>query len=97
MTVCRISRNNAENRVKAMISGKPISKKRTVELEEEVADIEEVTRDLIFKRLAQKFRGHELARLIEAVIKAQGYVTSRSEPGPDGGVDILAGSGPLRI
>ena len=94
MTVCQIRRNNAENRVKAMISGKPIIRKRTIELGE-VTDIEEFSKDLILKKIAQKFRGHELARLVEAVIRAQGYVTSRSEPGPDGGVDILAGSGPL--
>ncbi len=43
----------------------------------------------------RKFKGHELARLVEAVLQAEGYVTRRSEPGPDGGVDILAGRGPL--
>lgn len=94
MTVCQIRRNNAETRVRAMIEGKPIPRRRTTELRE-VTDIEEISRDLILKKIGLKFKGHELARLVEAVIKAQGYVTSRSEPGPDGGVDILAGSGPL--
>jgi restriction system protein len=32
---------------------------------------------------------------VEAILKAQGYITKNSEPGKDGGVDILAGSGPL--
>jgi len=93
MTVCQIRRNNAEARIKAMLEGRRIRRRITVE--EELGDIEEISRDLILKRIGQKFKGHELARLVEAVLKAQGYITSRSEPGPDGGVDILAGSGPL--
>jgi len=94
MTVCQIKRNNAEARIKAMLEGKRIRRIATT-AEEELGDIEEISKDLILKKINQKFRGHELARLVEAVLKAQGYVTSRSEPGPDGGVDILAGSGPL--
>lgn len=94
MSVCQIRRNNAEPRIRAMIEGKPPPRRRTTEFEE-VTDIGQFARDLILKRIGQKFKGHELARLVEAVIKAQGYVTNRSDPGPDGGVDILAGSGPL--
>ncbi len=41
----------------------------------------------------RKFKRHDLARLVEAVFQAQGYVTIQSEPGPDGGVNILAGAG----
>jgi restriction system protein len=51
--------------------------------------------DQIRKFLARKFKGHELARLVECLLRAQGYVTLASPPGPDGGVDILAGKGPL--
>ena len=40
-----------------------------------------------------KFCGHNLVRLVEAILKAQGYVTTKSEPGKDNGIDILAGSG----
>lgn len=36
----------------------------------------------------------EDTRLIEAILKAQGYTTWRSPEGTDGGADILAGSGP---
>src|SRR5438445_12311633 len=36
-----------------------------------------------------------MARLVEALLKAQGYVTFISPPGPDKGVDILAALGPL--
>jgi restriction system protein len=34
-------------------------------------------------------------RVVEAILKAQGYTTYRSPEGADGGADILAGSGPL--
>jgi restriction system protein len=58
-------------------------------------DIEQNAQDRIVKHLEANFSGHHLARLVEAILKAQGYVTRKSEPGKDGGIDILAGSGPL--
>ena len=36
-----------------------------------------------------------MTRLVEAILKAQGYTTYRSPEGADGGADILAGAGPL--
>jgi len=42
-----------------------------------------------------RFKGHGLTRLVEAILKAQGYTTYRSPEGADGGADILAGAGPL--
>ncbi|HJZ53954.1 MAG TPA: restriction endonuclease [Gemmataceae bacterium] len=36
-----------------------------------------------------------MARLVEAVLKAQGYTTYLSPPGADKGIDILAAPGPL--
>ncbi|MCP4365303.1 MAG: restriction endonuclease [Planctomycetes bacterium] len=99
MTVCKIEKNNAETRVRKLLQDKI----RTVGIEEqhEIAvesvdiDIEEHTRDQIIKHIEAKFKGHGLARLVEAVLQAQGYVTRPSPPGPDGGVDILAAAGPL--
>lgn len=41
------------------------------------------------------FREHELTRLVAAILEALGFVCDVSPAGPDGGVDILAGSGPL--
>jgi restriction system protein len=58
-------------------------------------DIERYAKDGIIKHISEKFSGHKLAWLVEAILKAQGYITKRSPPGKDGGVDILAGSGPL--
>lgn len=98
MTVCEIKRNEAERRVKELLQkenyqldvGKPVEP-----AEEGTIDIEQYARDEIVKFIGRKFKGHGLARLVEAVIHAQGYVTLKSDPGPDGGVDILAGAGPL--
>ena len=99
MTVCQIKRNNAEERIKKVLKGK-IDDISEIEVlddvpEEEEVDVESVARDQIVDFVNRKFKGHELSRLVEAVLQAQGYVTEISKPGPDGGVDILAGTGPM--
>jgi restriction system protein len=61
----------------------------------EVVDLEDRGRDLISQLINRRFQNHDLARLVDAVLKAQGYATYRSPPGPDKGVDILAAPEPL--
>ncbi len=98
MTVCKIEREGAENKVKKLLQMKEIDIDRitpTDTIEEEEIDIEEYAKDQIIKQIGIKFKGHNLARLVDAILKAQGYNTTVSPPGPDGGVDILAASGPL--
>lgn len=97
MTVCQISRNDAENRVKKLLEKErfPSDVDKEPEVGEETVDIEQYARDQIEKHIGRKFRGHELARLVDAVLHAQGYVTKVSPPGRDGGVDILAAAGAL--
>lgn len=51
--------------------------------------------DRVREHIEQKFKGHGLARLVDAVLRATGYTTVVSSPGPDGGVDIVAGRGPM--
>ncbi|MCK4476140.1 MAG: restriction endonuclease [Methanophagales archaeon] len=94
MTVCQISRNDAENRVKELLR-KKVPPEVVEGPGEEAIDVEEYAKDQIVKHIGRKFKGHNLARLVEAILHAQGYVTKVSEPGPDGGVDILAAAGPL--
>lgn len=53
--------------------------------------------DQIVARIQSRSAGHALARLVDAVLRADGWVTTVSPPGPDGGVDILAGSGSLGL
>ena len=96
LTVCQIERHDAENRVKKLLQKGEITEVGVkTEIAEETLDIEESARDQIVKHVGAKFRGHDLARLIDAILHTQGYVTKKSPPGPDGGVDILAAAGPL--
>ena len=107
-TICQIKRNNAEMRIAAILSGnrdphldvpQEISVEPAPGEEEpdaqESLDIAETARDEIYQHIRSHFRGHEFARLVDEVLRAQGYHTLLSTPGPDGGVDILAGRGPL--
>lgn len=95
MTVCQIQRNDAENRIKAMLKGEKIKQPeaRKEEEIESLVDVEGIAEDEITKFIIAKFKGHGLARLVEAVLKVEGYTTRTSPPGPDGGVDILASRG----
>jgi restriction system protein len=100
LTVCEIKRNDAEKRVLQMLKAENYQKEpetsgESIADEEGRIDIEQSAQVEIEKYIDQKFKGHALSRLVEAVLKAQGYVTLSSDPGPDGGVDILAGAGPL--
>ncbi|MBI5611904.1 MAG: restriction endonuclease [Gammaproteobacteria bacterium] len=104
MTICRVQRNNAEQRIAAMRanSWKPetvvAATKATTPASDEAAedtDLEALALDQIAQLIAARFKGHGLTRLVEAILKAQGYTTYRSAEGADGGADILAGAGPL--
>lgn len=58
-------------------------------------DLERDARDAINRRIAERFPAHGLSRLVEAILRAQGMTTFVAPDGKDGGIDVLAGSGPL--
>ncbi len=103
-TICQIKRNDAERRVKEMArsdwkapsSPKPLAPSAAVEPEpvetDEDAGFDLVTmgREQIATHILAKYKGHPLARLVEAVLEAQGYTVFRSPEGPDHGIDLLA-------
>jgi len=108
ITVCRIQRNDAERRVAAVLAGKPdpgppldLKGAADPELEdsggEALLDLEQAASDEITAHIRAKFQAHDMTRLVEAVLLAEGFWTHRSLPGPDGGADILAGRGPLGL
>ncbi len=112
MTVCTITRNDAERRIAAVLDGKtdpgytagvPSVKAKggaqedVPEAEDASTDIEQLAQDQITKHIQSHFSGHALSQLVEAVLKAEGWVTRLSPPGADGGVDILAGRGTLGL
>jgi restriction system protein len=102
LTVCEISRNDAEKRVRNMANNSwhstqpiPIVDPCNTEIiaEEIAVDLGQLARDSIAKLIIQKFKGHGMARLVDAVFKAQGFTTFLSPEGPDKGIDILAAGG----
>jgi restriction system protein len=106
MTVCEIQRNNAVERLKAVLNtghdpgAAPIlvpapGKDGDIDIEQVPVDVQQYATDQIRAFVAEKFTGHGLARLVEAILRAEGFVTFLSPPGADGGLDVLAGSGPL--
>jgi len=101
LTVCQIKRHNAEERIRAVLGGKgdpggaePEDQEMN-EVDSDTLDIEQAARDQLLEYIQRKYAGHRLADLVDAVLQAEGYLTRVSPPGPDGGVDILAGSGPM--
>jgi restriction system protein len=100
MTVCQIRRNNAEERIRRLIKNWPITEPPPPPTSDTPPppppeDLEEIALDHIRKLISEKFKGHRLADLVAALLVAKGFKVQVSPPGPDGGVDILAGSGEL--
>lgn len=101
-TVFEVKRNDAEARIVALLAGTKIptpgldlKKARDNNDDEilEVFDVEQFGRDQIRRIIEQKFTGHGFAQLVGEILKAEGYTVLVSPAGPDGGVDVLAGSG----
>lgn len=109
MTVCNIARNQAEQRVAAVLAGKPdpgftAAPGKPTKPEPVAGDDDAVGHDLalaahdqIVAHIQSRFHGHALAQLVNAVLAVDGWTTKLSPPGPDGGVDILAGRGTLGL
>lgn len=105
MTICRIQRNHAQERLTAMRANHWRAETQGAVLQSVLpagsttetagTDLEQLAQDQIAALIAARFKGHGLTRLVEGVLRAQGYVTYRSPEGPDGGADILAGAAPL--
>lgn len=56
----------------------------------EEIDYEQQARDFVKKQLLRHEKGHGLARLFAHLLEILGYHTDISEPGKDGGIDIVA-------
>ena len=110
MTVCRMARNDAEARVRAMskagwraqpagaVAPAPGMKNKSASSDqplviEEHFDVERSARDQITKLVLARLKGHGMAELGGAILRAQGFSTHISPPGRDGGIDILAAPG----
>lgn len=69
----------------------------TVDEPELSPDIEEAARNQIAAKIAETFTGHDLATLVTALLQVDGLRCTQSPPGPDGGIDIIAGRGLLGL
>ena len=103
-TVFRPRATGAEERLRSLAEGRTAPPPPSGESEapgpvpgedEPSVNIGEYALDQIRAYVERNFHGHELSRLVGAVLEAQGFQVSVSLPGPDGGVDILAGKGPM--
>ena len=99
IALCGVYKPNAEDRVLAVMRshGQPAPELVIEEVEEveQSIDIVQTSTDQILTQIQENFRKHRMATLVEAILQAQGYFTMKMPPGPDGGVDILAGEGNL--
>ena len=98
MTICRIKQ---EDRIKAVINAHKQGKKapqiipQEPQDDEEARDIENEALGVITNLIIQKTKGHGLAKIVDAILRAKGFTTYVSPAGPDKGVDILASAGTL--
>lgn len=102
-TVFQPRADNAETRIErvsqAHLSGGPIGDAiSTADEPAEPAvdvDMDEYVLDFIVQCVRRRFSGTRLEYLVAKILEAEGYTTLQTRPGPDGGVDVIAGSGRL--
>jgi restriction system protein len=112
LTICEISRNDGAWRLAQVLkTGQDPGARSGVtapdtargeavdptDISASAIDVVQIAADSIEIAIGERFSGHRLADLVEAVLKAEGYVCDKAPPGPDAGADIVAGRGPLGL
>lgn len=106
LTICEVKRNNALERIKSIVEtgkdpgnllgeqGKTLDSSNNddtdSEADDHLIDIKDEADQQIISLIKEEFSGHALSELVAEIMRAEGYTTKVSPPGPDGGVDILA-------
>lgn len=94
-------RNFAEEFVAAMAGTKVVPIQTGATEDETVAivaeDIEQNTRDFVYKQLARHLKGYGLQSFVAYLLTTMGYRTVESPEGADGGVDIIAHKDELKL
>ncbi|MDQ6759482.1 MAG: hypothetical protein M3Z32_06390, partial [Acidobacteriota bacterium] len=100
LTVCQISRNNAETRIKAILEGKktapaPIQppSDQTNDEENIATDVQQYAEDRVREHIEQKFKGHSLVQVksssgpvnVEVIQRLHGSTKSVGRSRPWGG------------
>lgn len=60
-------------------------------------DVEQYAFDRLSAHVIETFAGHKMQYLVAAVLEAEGFTCTVPPAGPDQGVDVLAGTGPLGL
>jgi restriction system protein len=107
-TYCEVRRNEAAVRIAAIarrgidpgtehrFGQDPLTHKDDVaDTDDSPVDLETFAHDRIIAVIQQEFAGHSMQELVAAILRCQGFTCRISPEGTDGGIDILAGSGPL--
>lgn len=103
LTICKITRNDAESRIKHMAangwkvsvpSAKVFAEADDIETSS-FTDIEGAAIDSISKYIIQKFQGYKMEQLIAEILTAKGFTVYHSKQGADGGKDLLASGGEM--
>ena len=58
-------------------------------------DLESTAYEQIARLIIARFKGHGLARIVKAILEAEGYTVFQPPEGPDNGVDLLAAPGAM--
>lgn len=121
MTVCALSRNDADWRVEqlALTGADPGARPEAVgvpgsgevtggdvtgggEAEDDIVasgvlDVERYALDRLTQVVGERFAGYAMQELVAAILRADGYHAEVPPEGADGGIDVVAGSGPLGL
>lgn len=102
LTVFQVNRTNAQERIDRVVRqhlgetiGETIVPREALDDAADDVNLDEPISDQIVERIRQKFTGYRLEYLVEEILKAQDYTTSRTRRGADGGIDIVAGKGEM--
>ena len=106
LTVSQVRKDNAEARIQHVANvylgteqvvepPQPVSSSDDLVDDDDRVNLEESINDRIIERIRERFREHRLEYLVARILEAEGYTVLETKPGPDSGVDIVAGSGEL--
>lgn len=95
MTICRIKQGDRIQKTVAALKSLGNQTSTPPPERTHVRDLEAESLDEISDFLIRNYKGHGLARIVEAILKAKGFTVYRSPKGADHGIDLLASSGGL--
>lgn len=94
MTICKLRQGERIQNIVSKCSAEPTGG-NVGYTPPPIQNFEDASIDEISDYIIRNYKGHGLARIVEAILKAKGYTVYRSPAGADHGVDLLASAGSL--